>query len=187
MSSSPHQLVVDKQGALLVGSWSSRVITFDSTCQYVFLSCKNHPEHVLYHRMQINEVLPWPHYNLADIEEDAQSSEAQLSVCVRGMCSSFKKSTSRSGSSTSSSTTASRDQQGEAVEKLHLSSTVFSAGKEGQWMLRCCSREDLTHLLTLLFQVSQRSDGVPELELRHSASGPARERNGGGHKHEIRS
>lgn len=177
------QFVIDKQGILLKSTWTSRVLTFDPEYRCVYLSRRDHPEQLCYHRMQVTSIQAWPEYDPKRVRDPPDSAAAKLSFCVTGE-NSTKVEKAPPTSTDAAPSTRSREASATTVEQLR-SGTFVSVGEE-TWVLRCCSAHELKRVLGSFSEFILATSGTREesanvkIEVRsnqrdHHISKPERE------------
>ncbi|KAG5471467.1 hypothetical protein LSCM1_01556 [Leishmania martiniquensis] len=78
------QFSVLKQGSLESGSWTQRVLTIDTASDTVTISRKHHPEHVLYHSLEVVHVQMWPRYKASEMAGHFNSLKAKMTLRIFG-------------------------------------------------------------------------------------------------------
>ncbi|KAG5495986.1 hypothetical protein JIQ42_02870 [Leishmania sp. Namibia] len=78
------QFSVLKRGSLESGSWTQRVLTIDTASDTVTISRKHHPEHVLYHSLEVVHVQMWPRYKASEMAGHFNSLKAKMTLRIFG-------------------------------------------------------------------------------------------------------
>lgn len=140
------QFVVDKQGRFATDHWSSRVITLDVEHRCLYLSRRHHPELLFYHRMEVQEVVLWPHWEFYRVKDLFQSPRAKLTFMIKGLCGELFCASSNSHTPVTRST--------DAVESSgSVCGRIYSTPIERVWMLRCSTADDHATLVQLVSRV----------------------------------
>ncbi|KPI88073.1 hypothetical protein ABL78_2849 [Leptomonas seymouri] len=80
-----EEIVVYKQNSVKSGKWTQRVLSLHADLGLAAITSKDAQEDKLHKCMRLANVQIWPQYEEKHIKDDYQSSEAKLTVRVKGL------------------------------------------------------------------------------------------------------
>ena len=79
------EFVVLKQGSFKSGNWTQRVFSLHPGLSLASITSKDSQDDKLYQSMRVGNVQIWPQYLAKHIKEDFQSTEAKLTLRIKGL------------------------------------------------------------------------------------------------------